>query len=175
VTGDLTVVEHDISIRPARKDDLDELWALDVKVFERLAYPYFVLRQFFDLLSGCWLVAEHASGDLVGYSLAAPATDRTVGWVLGLAVAPDHRNLGYGRRLTVESVNLLRTMGLAKVCLTVEPENEYAVRLYHNIGFVDVELRRDYLGAGEDRVLMACELSATAGAIPRPRPFPTTD
>jgi ribosomal protein S18 acetylase RimI-like enzyme len=172
LSGDKTIVDQDISIRPARYDDLDQLWALDVKVFEQLAYPYFVLRQFFDTVRDCWLVAQHPSG-LVGYSLAAPTLDRDLAWMLGLAVAPDFRNRGYGRQLTMESLRLLASMGIPEVRLSVEPENEFALRLYRHVGFSVVERRRDYLGPGEDRLLMARSLGPAA--IPMPRPISSAE
>jgi [ribosomal protein S18]-alanine N-acetyltransferase len=172
VNGENIIVDQAISIAPACGDDLDQLWALEVKVFEELAYPYFVLRQLFDTLRGCWLVAHHPSG-LVGYSLAAPTPDRQLAWMLGLAVAPDFRNLGYGRQLTVESLRLLASMGIPDVCLTVDPDNDFALRLYRHVGFSVVDRRRDYLGPGEDRLLMARSLGS--GAIPMPRPISSVE
>ena len=160
-------VDRDISIRPAGPDDLDQLWTLDVKVFEQLAYPYFVLRQLFDTLRGCWLVAHHPSG-VVGYSLAAPTPDRELAWVLGLAIAPDFRNRGYGRQLTMESLGLLASMAIPEVCLTVEPDNDFALRLYRHVGFSVVERHRDYLGPGEDRLLMTRSIGSSSIPLPRP-------
>ena len=167
---DKTIIDLDISIRPARTDDLEDLRTLDHKVFGELAYPPFVLRQMFDVYQDCWLVADDPSGGLAGYSLGAPTLDRKLAWLLGLAVAPECRKLGIGERLTLESLELLRSFEVPMVYLTVEPGNEVAIALYRRVGFVVTELRRAYLGPGEDRVIMARTLARNT-AIPTPRPI----
>lgn len=149
--------DRDVSVRLARFDDLDGLHELDLKVFDALAYPFFVLRQMFDMHDGCWLVADHPTG-LVGYSLAAPTWDRKLGWLLALAVKPEHRGRGHGARLTLESLERLKVMGVPEVRLTVEPGNDVAVALYRRVGFEVMGRRREYFGPGEDRVIMARSL-----------------
>jgi [ribosomal protein S18]-alanine N-acetyltransferase len=140
-------------VRHAKVDDLDELHILDQNVFQQLGYPYFVLRQLFDLYRECWIVADHPAG-LVGYSLGVPDFDRSTGWLLGLAVLPEYRRRGYGRLLTMASLRLLESTGVREICLTVEPRNQAATRLYGEVGFVRRRLVRDYLGPGHDRVIM---------------------
>jgi len=165
---DKTIVET--GIRPAGLDELEALGDLDIKVFGKLAYPPFVLRQLFDMYRAYWLVVEHPSGDgLAGYSLGAPTPDGTGAWLLGLAVAPDCRKLGLGERLTVKSLALLRSRGVPKVSLTVEPTNDVAIALYRRVGFAITAVHADYFGPGEDRAIMTCPLTR-AGLIPAPRP-----
>jgi ribosomal protein S18 acetylase RimI-like enzyme len=142
-----------VPIRAAETADLGELSALDRSVFGELAYPYFVLRQLFDVHREFWLVAP-AAGELVGYSLGVPSADRSTGWLLGLGVRVEHRRRGYGRALTAASLRRLRAAGVHDVRLTVEPDNQPAVALYLELGFTDHDYRRDYLGRGEDRLIM---------------------
>lgn len=146
-------VDRNVSIRAANPDELDRLKSLDLEVFAEHAYPDFVLRQMFDVHRECWLVAEHPCG-LIGYSLGVPTTDRMSAWLLGLAVDIRYRHRGHGRRLTLASLRLLRSMGVHDVYLTVEPGNEIALTLYRHIGFSVAALRRDYFGPGEDRLIM---------------------
>jgi [ribosomal protein S18]-alanine N-acetyltransferase len=168
LSGDKTIV--DTRIRPAGLDELEALGDLDIEVFGRLAYPPFVLRQLFDMYREYWLVVEHPSGDgLAGYSLGAPTPDCAGAWLLGLAVAPDCRNLGLGVRLTVGSLQLLRSRGVPKVSLTVEPTNDVAIALYRRVGFAITAVHADYFGPGEDRAIMTCPL-AQPSVIPVPRP-----
>ena len=103
---------------------------------------------------------------LVGYSLGVPSTDRTFAWLFGLAVDPNHRNLGYGTKLTRETLKLLVTMGIEVVYLTVEPDNHAAMRLYQKFGFSESGYRRNYFGPGEHRLVMSRHLRG----IPTPRP-----
>lgn len=163
---DNKIVGHDVCVRPARPADLEQLHAVDQGVFGELAYPYFTLRQLFDTFPDCWLVAAHPTG-LVGYSLGVPSSDHTYAWLFGLAVVPHHRNVGHGRRLTQESLKMLDAMDVETVYLTVEPTNTPAIGLYRSFGFTETGQGRDYLGPGEDRVIMKRRLPYR---IPTPRP-----
>ncbi|HWC83204.1 MAG TPA: N-acetyltransferase [Pseudonocardiaceae bacterium] len=146
--------DQDVSIRVANPADLAELHALDTAVFGELAYPFFVLRQSMDVQYGCWLVAEHRSR-MLGYSYGVPTMDRRTGWLLGLGVRPEFRRRGFGLRLTAESLAALRTFGVRTARLTVHPGNAVALGLYRRLHFTVEQRVRDYLGPGEDRLLMA--------------------
>lgn len=141
---------HDVLIRNARSSDLVALQALDMAASE-LSYPYFVLRQLFDVHGRCWLVADHPDG-LLGYALAA--LDGETGWLLSLVVSPPHRRQGFGRSLTNSALHILRTIGARHVYLTVKPTNTVAINLYKSIGFAPHSLRENYLGPGEHRIVM---------------------
>jgi ribosomal protein S18 acetylase RimI-like enzyme len=167
MSADDTIVGHDVRVRQAGPADFDQLREVDARIFGTLAYPYFTIRQLFDAFPECWLVAAHPSG-LVGYSLGVPSADHSYAWLFGLAVDPDHRRRGYGRRLTAASLNLLAGLRVETALLTVEPGNIAAQRLYRSFGFVETAHRRDYFGPGEDRVVMACDLRGRA-VIPNPR------
>jgi ribosomal-protein-alanine N-acetyltransferase len=153
-----------VRVRPAEDADFDALREIDGRVFGQLAYPYFTIRQLFDAFPECWLVAANATG-IVGYSFGVPSTDHTYAWLLGLAVDPEHRQLGHGTRLTRGTLNLLSAMGVETVYLTVEPVNHAAIRLYRNFGFSEAGYRRDYFGEGEHRLVMTRQ----ARGIPTPR------
>jgi ribosomal protein S18 acetylase RimI-like enzyme len=164
LTTDVTAVGGNADIRPADLADLHRVHAVDREVFGHIAYPYFVLRQMWDVYRDCWLVADQPGG-LSGYSLGVPTPDGRAGWLLALAVVPDQRNRGYGKRLTLASLCLLRSMGVREVFLTVDPCNQAAMTLYRGIGFSVVGLHRNYLGPEEDRVVMARPF---AGSVPHP-------
>jgi [ribosomal protein S18]-alanine N-acetyltransferase len=144
-------------IRPLRPDELGRLHVLDRDLFGEMAYPYFVLRQLFDLYRGSWLVIDHPSG-LLGYSLGVPADDGRSGWLLGLGVRSLFRRRGHGRRLATASVRQLEAVGVSDVYLSVEPNNAAAIGLYEALGFTVKEQHEDYLGPGEHRAIMARSL-----------------
>jgi ribosomal protein S18 acetylase RimI-like enzyme len=73
----------------------------------------------------------------------------------------------------MESLRFLASMGIPEVCLTVEPDNDFAIRLYRHVGFSVAERHRDYLGPGEDRLLMARSLGTSS--IPMPRPISSAE
>jgi [ribosomal protein S18]-alanine N-acetyltransferase len=152
-------LDHNVLIRRARLDDLSRVQALDAEVFKDLAYQAFILRQLFDLHAPGWVVAEQGA-DLVGYSLIAPDFDRSTAWLLALGVRSDCRGKKIGARLLDRSLESLQSVEVQHVTLTVAPENKPAIALYEKTGFMVKELRHDYLGPGEDRLLMQLDLDA---------------
>lgn len=83
-------MDYSPTIRQAQEKDLADLATLDEMIFCHLAYPYFVLRQIFDVHHGELLVLEQAGG-LRGYSIAVRSTTRGLAWFLGLGVEPGPR------------------------------------------------------------------------------------
>ncbi len=84
--------------------------------------------------------------------LVAAEGERIVGWLqmvrqphpvvrhvatFGMAVAPDRRGRGIGSALLAEALRWAREQGVAKVELSVYPENRAALGLYRRFGFVE--------------------------------------
>lgn len=144
-------------IRTAQERDLTSVSELDRLVFGNLSYPRFVLRQLLDLHQDHWLIASRGAA-LCGYGLAVPSSDGSSGWLLGLCVHPDHRGLGLGLTLLTRSLDQLWQASVRIVRLTVQPGSGGLIRLYQSAGFRLEQTVRDYLGPGEDRVIMALQL-----------------
>lgn len=137
--------------------DLDEVVALEALAFpipwsrssfaDELARPHarsFVLRE---------------GAALVGYLVAWVLFD--VAELLVVAVQPDHRGRGHGRRLVTHLLDVARREGATRVQLEVRAGNLAAIALYAQLGFQRVGLRRGYYqDSGEDAVLMDRELDA---------------
>ncbi len=87
---------------------------------------------------------------------------------LGMGVVSDHRRQGIGRRLMAECIGQARRLALEKLELAVFADNEPAIKLYGQFGFVreglkekarkldgdyqDILLMARVLGPSEDRV-----------------------
>jgi len=78
------------------------------------------------------LVVEH-DGEVVGSVMVGYEGHR--GWVNYLAVHPEHRGRGLGRRLMERAEELLGGLGCAKVNLQVRSSNEEAIGFYRRIGY----------------------------------------
>jgi [ribosomal protein S18]-alanine N-acetyltransferase len=157
-----------VGIRRVTEADLPELARLDRAVFGANAYPDFVVRQLFDV-HGHHLLALDTPAGLRGYVLLATARGRDTGWILGLGVEEPWRRLGYGRQLLARCLRDLVEPGLREIRLTVEPGNAAAVQLYRSLGFLPAGGHPDYLGPGEDRLIMRLPLGG-AGARRDPGP-----
>ena len=148
-----------VRMRGVTEAALPELHRLDREVFQEVAYPYFMLRQLFDMYADHLFVLDDGEA-LQGYVLAG--TVLGTGWVLGLGVARERRGEGLGRRLMLEILRQLRSDGVREVRLTVDPTNAAAIALYKSSGFApaaaDGGLRRNYFGPGEHRLVLELSL-----------------
>ena len=61
------------------------------------------------------------------------------GWINYLAVAPEHRRRGFGRRMMEAAEAGLRELGCPKINLQVRRSNEQAVNFYRSLGFIQDE------------------------------------
>ena len=67
------------------------------------------------------------------------------GWINYLAVSPDHRRMGIGRRMMQMAEDELRKLGCPKINLQVRSSNQAVVDFYRSLGFaVD-----DVIGLGK--------------------------
>ncbi|GAB2523932.1 GNAT family N-acetyltransferase [Nocardia heshunensis] len=135
--------------RTASVSDLDAIRHLEVAVFGHTSYPYFVLRQLFELHGANWTVAEE-DGRVCGYVLTAIGTEGTA-WFLGFAVAAECRSRGYGRALLEAALAHCRNTAVEQIFLTVNPANRAAYRLYKEVGFVWEHHEPAYFGPDEPR------------------------
>jgi ribosomal protein S18 acetylase RimI-like enzyme len=62
---------------------------------------------------------------------------------LGIALEPEYRGRGFGRRLMLAALEAARAHGYAQVSLTVHPRNP-AIALYESCGFEKREIRNTY-------------------------------
>ncbi len=67
-----------------------------------------------------------------------------------LAVDPDHRRLGLGRKLVMRTIESMREQQADEVILETEITNIAALRLYESIGFLrDKRLHSYYLNGND--------------------------
>ena len=96
--------------------------------------------------AGLILVVEADAPDVIAAShwtkVDPPGGD--VGEVYVVAVSPARQGQGLGRAVTILGLDHLRSLGLDRVVLYVDEDNVAAVRTYAALGFVDVEVHRQY-------------------------------
>ncbi|GHG92269.1 N-acetyltransferase [Streptomyces lanatus] len=154
--------DRPLTMRGVTDADLPELLRVDREVFPDDPYPYFVLRQHLDVHGDRVLVLDDGTC-LHGYVLFVTTSDGYACWVLSLAVSADQRGRGLGKRLMLEVLRQLRRERVGEVRLTVEPTNAAAIMLYRTLGFApEGGVHRNYLGPGEDRLIMVLGLSKGA-------------
>ncbi|KPM51176.1 hypothetical protein ACG83_37015 [Frankia sp. R43] len=152
-----------VKLRGALLSDLPELAKLDQDIFIGLAYPYFVLRQIFDVHGEEILVADDG-GKLLGYSLAVRSSANSkndLAHYLALGVRAEVRGRGLGRRLAEETLTGLKKGGVRSVRLAVDAANTPAVKLYLSLGFTPVGYEREYYGEKQPRIVLDLNLLAS--------------
>jgi len=93
------------------------------------------------------------SDNTVGYICARRVLDE--GEILNVAVSPEIRRCGIGRKLMDAAMHELRINGAVSVFLEVRSSNTAARRLYEAIGFKPEAIRKNYYRLPtEDAILM---------------------
>jgi [ribosomal protein S18]-alanine N-acetyltransferase len=105
-----------------------------------------------------FLLVEGDAGFLMGRAVAGEAE------LLTLAVAPEARRRGLGRRLVARFGYQARLRGADEAFLEVSSLNTGALALYAAAGFGGAGRRRGYYGPGNDAVVLRQRLT------PRPAP-----
>ncbi len=96
-------------------------------------------------------------GELIGYISVYHTPDEVE--ILNIAVLPQLRRCGCGRRLLRLVLRLAHKMGMHKLSLEVRASNAPAIALYEECGFVRVGRRRQYYSdTGEDALIYICSL-----------------
>ena len=98
-------------------------------------------------------VAVEERGSVVGYANFRIVADE--GEIERVAVHPDSRRRGYGRKLMEAMVDYSRKKGVRDMTLDVRVNNEKAINLYESCGFSEEGRRKDYYREPtEDAIIM---------------------
>lgn len=130
-TADLSILQVLESLFPGDRLSLRQLR-------HHLTNPHAVMRV---------IETEYA---LAGYSLLLTRSGSRAARLYSIAVAPAFRGQGMGRRLLDDVVAQARARGCDELRLEVRPDNEAAIRLYRDYGFVPNGTRPHYYQDGAD-------------------------
>lgn len=98
-------------------------------------------------------LAAIADGKVVGFAGLWIVVDE--GHITTVAVEPDHRRHGIGRKLVVELLSRGKERGIVCSTLEVRASNDAAIRLYEQLGFVQAARRKGYYPDNrEDAIVM---------------------
>jgi ribosomal-protein-alanine N-acetyltransferase len=143
-------------IRPAVLADAPLLAALERRCFSD---PWSVAA-FQELLPLSYMVSLIAEGErgIAGYLIAREIAGESE--ILNLAVEPEARRSGLGRRLLEEGLTRLQERGAQRVWLEVRESNAAARALYLARGFTTAGKRARYYRAPvEDALVLSLDLS----------------
>ena len=146
-----------LTVRAMRLADLDEVMVIERRSFSA-PWEESTFRGLMRRPSAALLVAE-TDDELTGYSVMWFAADE--GELGDIAVVPERRGEGIGRRLLRESISVAASRGTRSLYLEVRESNDVARRLYEKVGFSVVGVRKQYYTEpAEDAIVMKLDLHA---------------
>lgn len=156
------VVEHpdrtaQLRLRDAEIHDLDAIWAIESAVFGAEAWSREMMREELTAEHRRYLALVDAAGAVRGYAgLLAVGAE---GDIQTIAVAPEARGGGNGRRLMDALLDEAVRCGVRSVFLEVRADNPVAQSLYRSLGFDEIGVRPRYYQPDDvDAVVMKLEM-----------------
>ncbi len=147
------IQEAEIFIRPMIDEDISAVIDIEQRAYQ---FPW-TNTIFMDCLRVgycCW-VLEHDEV-LAAYGVMSVAVGES--HVLNLCVSPDYRCMGLGRRLMSHLLDVASERNANMTFLEVRPSNFQAIKLYLELGFDEIGIRRNYYPAKlgrEDALILA--------------------
>ncbi len=145
-------------IRPLTFLDLEQIYEVEVSSFE---FPYSKLTLLgWTILHSDTSVVAVEDGKVVGYCIAALEKKGNTlrGHILSVAVRPEYRGKGIGKRMLMEVENILKKKGAEYVYLEVEENNVAARRLYESLGYKEAGKIERYYPWGANAIVMVKRL-----------------
>src|SRR5262249_14841056 len=144
VRGRLHLLTHDLEALPpasghtrrASRDDRGALLRADAAAFDDFWHFDAVALQEAVRATPRSHIRIATPGETVGYGLFGRAG--TAGYVQRLAVAPAAQHRGLGRALLNDGLRWLRTRGARRVYVNTQEDNERALALYLQAGFLQL-------------------------------------
>ena len=155
-------VDNYLHIRPAAREDLDALFALDQACFRPgIAYSKTELRYFLFHPRSVSIVAEDESG-IAGFAIVEFLLEegRRIGHIITIDVPAARRRYGIGRLLMESLLNSCRESEAAAVRLEVAVDNEAAIGFYQRLGFTQTGRMRGYYMGKLDALTMRLALAS---------------
>jgi len=148
--------DANIIIRAIESSDLD-----DILRIEEHSFPNPWKREaFLSELSGnpySFLYGLFAGDRLLGYSVFWVLDEQA--HLVNLAVDPDSRGRGYGRTLLFHALRTAYRRGADRLHLEVRENNQPAIALYRQFGFLPLGRAPGYYSDGTAALIMAVSLS----------------
>ncbi|MEM3713369.1 MAG: N-acetyltransferase [Nitrososphaeria archaeon] len=146
-----------LNIRLASVGDLDKVYFIEERSFPKTdLYPKELLRLYLTLSPKTFLVAEYL-GEIIGYALAVVRRGR-IGHILSVAVDPNFRRKGTGKKLILKIEEILESLGCIILRLEVNEMNMAARTLYLNLGFKEAYIIPNYYSDGSFSAIVMFKL-----------------
>ena len=146
-----------ITYRVANAFDLPVFVSLDKELFPYSPWSTSQYKEEFSSPTRHFVVAVDAEQNIVGYAgVFAPGAAEAD--VLTVGVIPFQRGKGIAKALMALITDWAKEQGSIAMMLEVKVDNAEAIGLYQSLGYSQLNIRKDYFGAGLDALVMRLEL-----------------
>ena len=147
-----------IVYRTANAFDLPVFVSLDKELFPYSPWSASQYKEEFSSPTRHFVVAIDDAQNIVGYAgVFAPGGVEAD--VLTVGVVPSHRRKGIAKALIALITDWAHAQGSTAMMLEVKTDNLEAIGLYESLGYLKLNVRKDYFGPGLDAQVMRLELS----------------
>jgi ribosomal protein S18 acetylase RimI-like enzyme len=133
-----------VATRRARAEDVKPIEALETRAFASDRLSARSLRDYLKSPAATVLVAEDATGNLVGYAIVRFRRATSVARLYSIAVAAGARGHGVGEQLLTAAEDEARRRGDLFMRLEVRADNAGAIALYERLGYKAFGRHLDY-------------------------------
>ena len=146
-----------ITYRVANAFDLPVFVSLDKELFPYSPWSTSQYKEEFSSPTRHFVVAVDTEQNIVGYAgVFAPGGAEAD--VLTVGVIPSQRGKGIAKALMTLITDWAKEHGSIAMMLEVKVDNTEAIGLYQSLGYSQLNIRKDYFGAGLDALVMRLEL-----------------
>ena len=146
-----------ITYRDANSFDIPVLVSLDKELFPYSPWSAGQYREEISAPTRLFVVALDDASSVIGYAgVFAPGGAEAD--VLTVGVVPQHRGQGIARELMARITQWAIEQGSIAMMLEVKTDNVEAISLYESLGYVKLNVRKDYFGTGLDALVMRKDL-----------------
>lgn len=139
-------------IRAIREADVAQIHKIEKLCFAMPWSEESILHDVKENVVARWLVLDSGEGEVLAYAGMWFVLDEA--HVCNVAVHPDHRRKGYGRRIFEALEALAQENSMSMMTLEVRRSNAAAQNLYHACGFLDVGYRKRYYEDNKEDALI---------------------
>jgi len=146
-----------ITYREANAFDLPVFVSLDKQLFPYSPWSASQYKEEFSSPTRHFVVALDEHQNILGYAgVFAPGAAEAD--ILTVGVVPEHQGKGVAKALMALITDWAKAQGTTSMMLEVKTDNLEAIGLYESLGYLKLNTRKDYFGAGLDAQVMRLEL-----------------
>lgn len=152
------MTKNGVTYRSANAQDIPVMVSLDKQLFPYSPWSSGQYREEISAPTRRFIVALDDAQSIIGYAgVFAPGGAEAD--ILTVGVIPEHRGQGIAKALMSDITEWAKAQGAEAMILEVKVDNLEAISLYEALGYLKLNIRRDYFGSGLDALVMRKDLS----------------